>query len=185
MLQSTPWLQLTRSLSLDAFAARPRQGFRDSAIRASPPHLSPFEVLQRYAKDGLHFIDQVTSDSSILEEVSGLAEMKAAMSGPWTAPHSTFPQILGILPSEGWTETWKPSMSLTTSSMQECYWMADNPEALNRIWSVFQSYEGRTMFTKRVASLRPPERERWTAQRKEGIQRSLSAPFGVMCYADV
>lgn len=41
------------------------------------------------------------------------------------------------------------------------------------------------MFTKRVASLRPHERERWTAQRKEGIQRSLSAPFGVMCYADV
>ena len=37
------------------------------------------QVLQRYAKDGLHFIDQVTSDSSILEEVSGLAEMKAAM----------------------------------------------------------------------------------------------------------
>lgn len=88
MLQSTPWLQLTRSLSLDAFVARPRQGFRnsDAAIRASPPHLS-LEVLQRYAKDGLHFIDQVTSDSSILEEVSGLAEMKAAMSGPWTARH--------------------------------------------------------------------------------------------------
>ena len=71
----------------------------------------------------------MTSDSSILEEVSGLAEMKAAMSGPWTmARHvplsADFVGIIGILASEGWMETWKPSMSLTTSSVQECYWMA-------------------------------------------------------------
>ncbi|CAK9057676.1 Ubiquitin-like modifier-activating enzyme ATG7 (ATG12-activating enzyme E1 ATG7) (Autophagy-related protein 7) (APG7-like) (mAGP7) (Ubiquitin-activating enzyme E1-like protein) [Durusdinium trenchii] len=39
------------------------------------------QVLQRYAAEGMGFLEQVIADSSILEDVSGLAEMKAAMSG--------------------------------------------------------------------------------------------------------
>eukprot|EP00435_Cladocopium_sp_Y103_P028638 s2894_g7.t1 len=55
----------------------------------SPAETEPFkhcvccskEVLDIYAKEGSGFLEKVVADSSILEEVSGLAEMKAAMWG--------------------------------------------------------------------------------------------------------
>ncbi|CAJ1342738.1 unnamed protein product [Effrenium voratum] len=53
----------------------------------SPTETEPFvhciccsqKVLQQYAAEGVPFIEKVIADSSILEEISGLAEMKAGM----------------------------------------------------------------------------------------------------------
>eukprot|EP00439_Symbiodinium_sp_Y106_P036529 s2570_g4.t1 len=53
----------------------------------SPVETEPFsrciccspQVLQRYADEGMSFLEKVIADSSILEEISGLAEMKAGL----------------------------------------------------------------------------------------------------------
>eukprot|EP00931_Biecheleriopsis_adriatica_P073430 TRINITY_DN47713_c0_g1_i1.p1 TRINITY_DN47713_c0_g1~~TRINITY_DN47713_c0_g1_i1.p1 ORF type:complete len:679 (-),score=143.80 TRINITY_DN47713_c0_g1_i1:82-2118(-) len=55
--------------------------------RLAPAETEPFsrciccsaEVLQRYKEDGVSFLEKVIADSSILEEISGLAAMKAAV----------------------------------------------------------------------------------------------------------
>jgi len=56
-------------------------------FRLSPADTEPFsrciccsqKVLQRYKDEGMAFVEKVIADSSILEEISGLAEMKAAL----------------------------------------------------------------------------------------------------------
>ena len=43
--------------------------------------MRPLEVLESFGREKTAFLERVIADSSILEEVSGLAEMKAGMPG--------------------------------------------------------------------------------------------------------
>ena len=121
---------------------------RDSGIQMRPSelHLRIFRLRYFSAMRKMDFTSSTKWQATrpFWKRFQALQRWKPRCRGLGRPVTFHFPQILGILAPEGWMETWKPSMSLTTSSMQECYWMATHLTHLETLgkmcsWSIEQN----------------------------------------------